>query len=478
MERSPMGPSGAATLFLAVFLTMPLWLVAQTQAMAPAREPQWSIPSSDAIRQLLAERMQHNGVGTVVGVIEPSGRRVVVHGRSGAANGRALDGDTVFQIGSLTKVFTGLLLADMVQRGDVALDDPAQKYLPDGVKMPQRARPITLLDLSTHRSGLPSMPNNFRLDADPNPIEAYTVDDLHAFLSSYLPPVAPGEKYQYSNLGVSLLGRLLGRRAGKEYESLLSERVLRPLGLSSTAITVSAGMASRLAPGHDRYLQPVYTPEMKTLQASGSLRSTANDLLNYLAAYLGYRDTPLKDAMHLQLSTRFPADGGPALGWGVRRIGDREIYVHEGGKEGYRCTAAFDVASRTGAVVLTNARTDDRPTALAMYLLAGTALPPAPAAPTPKPVTQLSAQALQRFEGRYRLSGDEVLTVIRKRDHLLVGYGDGNGLAFLAAGQRDFYYNVGNDEITFQVDSDGRVTGLWLYDDGKAAGNHRIGTRE
>jgi CubicO group peptidase (beta-lactamase class C family) len=464
---------------LAIVLTMPSGLAAQAPAGAPSREPQWSIPSGDAIRQLLAERMQHNGVGTVVGVIEPSGRRIVVHGRSDAADGRALDGDTVFQIGSLTKVFTGLLLADMVQRGEVALDDPAQKYLPEGVTMPQRGRSITLLDLSTHRSGLPSMPNNFRLDADPNPIEAYTADDLHAFLSSYVPAGAPGEKYQYSNLGVSLLGRLLGRRAGKEYEPLLRERVLAPLGLSSTAITVNASMASRLAPGHDRYLQRVDTWEMKTLQASGSLRSTGNDLLDYLAAYLGYRDTPLKEAMRLQLSTRFPADGGPALGWAVRRIGNREIYTHEGGKEGYRCVAAFDVASRTGVVVLANARTDDRPTALAMYLLAGIALPPAPAAPAPKPVTHLSAQALQRFEGRYRLSGDDVLTVIHKRDHLLVDYrDDGNGLAFLAAGPRDFYYSVGNDEITFQMDDEGRVTGLWLYDDGKAAGNYRIGTRE
>src|SRR5687767_4804459 len=125
-------------------------------SVASAREDQpvpsataggWTIPSNEEIQALLAERMRRNGVGIVVGVIEPVRRRVVAHGSGGAKHGRPLDGDTVFLIGSVTKVFTGLLLADMVQRGEVRLDDPAAKYLPAGVKMPQRDRPITLQDL-------------------------------------------------------------------------------------------------------------------------------------------------------------------------------------------------------------------------------------------------------------------------------------------------------------------------------------------
>ena len=315
--------------------------------------------------------MGHNGVGTVVGVIEPSGRRVVVFGRSGAADGRPLDGDTVFQIGSVSKVFVGLLLADMVRRGEVALDDPAQKYLPSGVKMPQRGRPITLLDLSTHRSGLPSMPDNFQLEADPNPIEAYSDDDLWQFLSHYQLTREPGEKFEYSNLAVSLLRRLPARRAGKNYESLLKERVLEPLGMRSTAITVSPAMNARLAPGHDRYLQPVYAWEMKTLQASGSLRSTANDMLRFIGAYLDEPRTRLADSMGLQLRTRFPEHGPVALGWGVQKIGERELYAHEGGKTGYLSAASFDPRTRTGVVVLQDARTEDRPTALALHLLTG-----------------------------------------------------------------------------------------------------------
>jgi CubicO group peptidase (beta-lactamase class C family) len=158
---------------------------ALTQPVSPAPIQDWSIPSDDELRAFLAKRMEHNGVGIVIGVIEPAGRRVVAYGRSGIPDARALDGDTIFLIGSVSKTFVGLVLADMVDRGEVKLDDPASKFLPPGVKMPQRGRPITLADLSTHTSGLPVWPTNINMLAEPDPIEAYTVQDLYRFLSTY-----------------------------------------------------------------------------------------------------------------------------------------------------------------------------------------------------------------------------------------------------------------------------------------------------
>jgi serine-type D-Ala-D-Ala carboxypeptidase/endopeptidase len=437
----------------------------------------WTIPSNEAIQKLLAERMAHNGVGAVVGVIEPSGRRVVVHGRSDSADNRPLDGDTVFQIGSNSKAFVGLVLADMVRRGEVALDDPAQKYLPSGVKMPLRGRPITLRDLATQRSGLPSMPDNFRLDAEPNPVEAYSVDDLWQFLSSYQLTREPGEKYEYSNLAFALLGRLLALRAGKEYEALLKERVLDPLGMRSTAITVTPSMAARLTPGHDPYLRRIDVWEMKTLQASGSVRSSANDMLRFLAAYLGGTRTPVAESMALQLRSRAPSDARAALGWGLPNLGAREVYYWEGGKSGYRSTVAFDTHARTGVVVLQNARTDDKPTALALYLLTGRALPPAPSAPAQKAVKQVPAEVLERYAGSYR-ARDGIARVIQKGDHLLVSYeaADG-GLEFLATGERDFFYRAGNDDIAFEVDASGAVSGMRIYPDGKEAGKSELAPR-
>ena len=318
---------------------------------------------------MLAERVRIKGAGAVVGVIEPAGRRVIT-------NGNAVNGDTIFQIGSCTKPFTSLLLADMVVRGEVALDDPASKYLPRGVRMPERGRPITLQDLATHVSGLPSMPTNFPLRADPDPIAAYTPGLLNQFLATYELDRAPGEKWAYSNLGVSVLGRLLAQRAGTNYEALLTERVLGPLGLRDTTISLSKDQARRLAKGLDRYGNRAAIWEMRTLQASGSLRSSANDLLEFLSVYLGQRETALSRAIELQLSVRASVRNAQALGWGTGKVEDREIFAHEGGKPGYRAFIAFDRVKQRGVVVLVNANIELRPSLIGAWIMSGQKLPP------------------------------------------------------------------------------------------------------
>ena len=451
-----------ATIVLSLASATPA--VTEPQAAPEART--WTIPSDDGIRRLLAARTK---VGIVVGVIEPPGRRVVVHGRSGAPDNRPLDGDTVFQIGSVTKVFTGLLLADMVQRGVVAVDDPASKYLPPGVRMPERGRPITLIDLSKHWSALPSMPTNFPLRGDPNPYEAYSAARLFEFLSSFTPPREPGTQ-AYSNLGVALLGRLLARRAGMEYEALLRERVLTPLGLTSTSITPNADQRRRLAPGHDRYLEPVETWELRAMPASGSLRSTANDLLAFLAFNLGMRESPLHAAMLYQ---RRPLR---ALGWGASRLGGEPVYGHEGGKEGYRSAVVFNPRTKTGVVVLTNASTDDGPMALARHLLfGGSPLAPARAAPSRPRVVSLDVKALDAFEGRYRHKPDEGMTVVRRDGHLLVNP-DGGGVAtFFPSSDREFFANTDDEQIVFERDAEGRTTGLMLRTSGESLTFARVG---
>jgi serine-type D-Ala-D-Ala carboxypeptidase/endopeptidase len=456
------------------------WSATALAAEAPQPPPSsaWSIPSDDSIRQLLAQRMQHNDTAIVVGVIEPSGRRIVAHGSAGEGTRRPVDGDTVFQIGSVTKVFTALVLAQMVRSGEVKFDDAASNYLPRGAAMPQRGRPITLADLVTHTSGLPSMPTNYDLSAEPDPYAAYTNEQLCAFLATYELPRAPGEASEYSNLGVSLLGQLLARRAGTDYEALSRARVLEPLGMRSTSIALTPDQKRRLAPGHDRYFRPVTTWEMSTLPASGSLRSTANDMLVFLAANLGEGKTPLEEAMVFQRKALSPPiAGSQALGWGVSDVGGERIFSHQGGKQGYRSAVAFNPERGTGIVVLANARSDDGPGAIAMHLLAGRELPPVPPAPPERTLVELDHELLDRYAGRYRLAPDRVLTVARRHDHLLVD-STGNGVSeFFAIGSADFFLNTGNDEIGFQLDAHGRVTGLALFGDGRSAGAPQIAAR-
>lgn len=417
--------------------------------------------------------MANNGVGVVIGVIEPAGRRVVAYGRSGT--GRPLDGDTIFLVGSVSKSFVGLLLADMRRRGEVKLDDPAASLLPPGVKMPQRGRPITLADLSTHTSGLPALPDNIDLRAEPDPLEAYTVQDLYRFLSTYTPSREPGGTPEYSNLGTSLLGRLLGLRAGKEYKDLLEERVLRPLGMDSTAIQLSREQLERLALGHDKDLQPTYTTEMKTLYPAGSLRSSANDLLKYLAANLGYVDTPLEEAMLDQRSAvrvRRGADPSEfALGWIVRRVRGHEIFYHDGGKQGYRSIVAFDPKRRLGVVVLANARSDESLPAWSRYLLTGAPLPPPPAPYPVKKFVSIDPFTLDKYAGEYRLAnGEALIRVVRRRDYLLVDDGSGAPAEMFAETLRDFGMRVESLQVAFRTDGKGNVIGLTRYPRGKAGG--------
>src|SRR5215471_16298053 len=146
------------------------------------------VPKDSVIRKILVDRIDkyRQTVGIVVGVIEPKGRRIVAYGALDQNNPQPLDGDTVFEIGSITKVFTSLLLADMAQRGQLALNDPVTKYLPPEVKVPERGgRQITLQDLATHTSGLPGDPSNISPQDPANPLADYSVEQLYTFLSNY-----------------------------------------------------------------------------------------------------------------------------------------------------------------------------------------------------------------------------------------------------------------------------------------------------
>lgn len=206
----------------------------------------------------------------------------------------------MFEIGSVTKTFTATLLADMVKRGQVSLDDPISKYLPDTVVVPSRGgKTITLLDLATHRSGLPRMPGNFKPADAGNPCADYTVEKMYEFLSSYSLPRDIGEKHEYSNFAAGLLGNILARKAGKTYEALLVERIFRPLEMKSTAISFSGDMLARLAVGHSASLVPVKNWDLDALAGAGAIRSTVNDMLKYVAAYMNMKPSPLAAAMEM-----------------------------------------------------------------------------------------------------------------------------------------------------------------------------------
>lgn len=334
--------------------------------------PNSPVPPDSEIRRILADRIAGawKGVGIVVGVIEPKGTRVVAYGSLDQGDKRTLDGDTIFEIGSVTEVFTSLLLADMVQRGEVALSDPVAKYLPEGVKVPERGgRRITLEDLATHTSGLPRLPSNLKPANPENPYADYSEARLYQFLSTYKMWRDVGSGFEYSNLGGGLLGHALARRAGMSYEALVTSRIAQPLHLRSTRITLSAEMKARLAVGHNARLVAVPNFDYQALAGSGALRSTANDLMVFVAANLGYTKSPLAPAMAAMLKVRRPTTipgTEMALGWVVASDG---IVWRNGSTAGYRSFVGYEPKSRLGVAVLSNTFTNTGLNDIGMHLL-------------------------------------------------------------------------------------------------------------
>ncbi len=205
-----------------------------------------------ALLRVLRERAAPTHAAIVVGRVDGAGSRSFVAIGPLRAGGVAADSTSLFEIGSITKVFTATLLADMALRGEVALGDPVSKYLPASVHMPvYDDHPITLLDISHQNSGLPRLPNNLQPKDPTDPYADYTVAQLYAFLSGYTLTRAPGAQYEYSNLAVGLLGHVLALRANMSYEAVLKQRVLEPLGLTHTIITMTPAAGARLAVGHD-----------------------------------------------------------------------------------------------------------------------------------------------------------------------------------------------------------------------------------
>jgi serine-type D-Ala-D-Ala carboxypeptidase/endopeptidase len=313
-------------------------------------------PIRNALKQTVGGRDKIAGmVGVVIG---EDGSRMVSYGSSGVP-GLALDGDSVFEIMSMTKVLTSLLLADMAARGEVSFGDPVAKYLPSSVNLHERGGPITLLDLATYTSGLPNMPGNLPPNwyELPNPMGDYTEAKLYEFLSSYVPKYEPGTHYEYANVSFGLLGIALARRAGKSYEELLVERVCNPLGLADTRITLTGEMRRHMVQGHDMDMKPTQIWDWPAMPGAGYARSTANNLAAFVTACMGLTRSPLRAPLARLTETRraTPLPGTEVgLGWFISSDGKEEIAWKSGLSAGCNTFIGFSTKRRRGAVLLAN----------------------------------------------------------------------------------------------------------------------------
>lgn len=431
-------------------------------------------PTPEQVRMILRDRIDtaHRGVGIVVGTTDKSGRRVIAYGRTTRDGGQQVDGDTLFEIGSVTKVFTGLLLADAVARGEVSLDDPVSKFLPASVKrLKAGGADVTLLQLATHTSGLPRLPTNMPMKDQGNPYADYTVERLYEYLNLFDHPGKVQSGAQYSNLGIGLLGHVLALRAGMDYESLLRARVLEPLGMKDTLIALDAQRKARFAQPHLATLYPTPAWDLPALPGAGGLRSTANDMLKFAQAHLGTQPTPLEPAIRLALR---PADasGLQGLAWTIRNGG--ELAMHTGATGGSTAYIAIDNKEKRAFVVMGN--TANAIMDIGNHLFSnGQPLLYSPVQVMRKEIRLADPTAFDRYVGTYSLTSDFSITITREGERYFSRATAQQPFEIFPASEKLFFLKSLEAALEFSTDAAGNVTHLTLLQNGAATRGTRIG---
>jgi CubicO group peptidase (beta-lactamase class C family) len=412
----------------------------------------------------------------VVGLVDDSGARVIGYGKPAKDSSQTVDGGTVFQIASVTKTFTATLLADMVERGEVNLSDPISKYLPRSVKVPSRGgKEITFLDIATHTSGLPRdigcvkflcsnlLKPPWRWGNGPFQ-DKLNVEDLYEFLSSCQLTRDIGEKYEYSNYGLALLAHILSSRAGTDYETLVRTRILDPLDMQNTRVRPTPAMLARLAQGHDTKMKPLPNRDpYEPFGGVGALRSTADDLLKFVAANLGLRPSPLSSAMGMtHQPQRDTEDPKVKIGlvWEIASHHETEIVVHTGSLSGYRSFVGFDKKGRRGVVVLWNSLNDMDD--IGFHLLESKYR-----LVKEHTAVKIDSRIFDPYVGEYELAPDFIVTFRRKGDRFFARATGQDEAEVFAETESDFFLKEADIQVTFVKDETGRVTHAVTHQNGE-----------
>ncbi len=405
------------------------------------------------------------GAVVIVGLVNHGETHIYTAGTP-PAGAPVLNASTEFQIGSITKTFTATLLAEMVQSGKVHLDDPISNYLPAGTRAPAyNGNQITLLNLAEQNSGLPRMPTNFAPSNPSDPYADYGTAQLYGFLDGYALTRAPGATFEYSNVGVGLLGTLLSNVAHTDYASLVRSGVLKPLGMNETSAVLTPQIRAKLMPGFTEGLTPSPAWTLTGLAGAGAINASMHDMLLYLKANMDAPSGRLGSAMAFAQKPRGDTTFAPFMKIGLNWFTNINSHItwHNGETGGYHSFLGFDRVGGMGIVVLANVASD-HVDELAMHLLAPAAYPTEPVLPTPP--TAVLPHGNSPYVGVYQLSPAFAITIFE----------DGGTLYGQATKQPQFamtlqsgatYKVTGVDAtITFVRDGAGHVTSLVLHQNG------------
>jgi D-alanyl-D-alanine-carboxypeptidase/D-alanyl-D-alanine-endopeptidase len=422
--------------------------------------------SRDSVQRVVRERVSSGrSPGLAVGVLNPDGSTYIVWSSRDAAH--PVNERSIFEIGSITKAFTGILLADLVLRGVVSLDQPVAELLPADTRIPSRGgKVITLAHLSTQTSGLPRLPGNLRPADQANPYADYTVRQLYDFLGNHELRRDPGAQYEYTNLGVGLLGHALAVKAGGSYEQVLRERVLAPLGMSNTGIAVTPAMTARATEGHNGDGSVVPWWDLPTLAGAGALRSSVEDMLRLLKAMQSPPDNDIGRAIRMSMEPRFTVNGSLSLGlnWHISNFQGDTLVWHNGGTAGYRTILAYNTRTRAGAVLLGNSSQDNED--IVRHLLMGTPLVTVQA----RKEIAVASSTLAEYIGKYEFGPQFAIEVTLENGQLFAQATQQPKFRIYPEAPDKFFLKVVDAQLEFARDAAGRVTGVTLVQGGRNVG--------
>ncbi len=322
---------------------------------------------------------EHYFTGIAVGVVSGEQSETFFYGKS-SDDGSPVAGDTIFPVGSVSKVFLATMVAELVKRNMLSLNEPVHKLLPPGIKLPSAGlRNITVGGLVTHTSGLPQEAWALStlylavryLIRGKNLYEGITAEQMIGYLHDFNHQADREYDYTYSNLGYGLLGWLLNcyaeDKGWKNYAQMIRELLFVPLKMNDTEFKLSKDQKRRLAAGHAGklpFLLPRNAPAehwiiTPALQAAGGAYSTMNDMMKFMKAYLGIVKTPLYPSMKFALRPRARAkrqDEAVAMGWYILNLPQSKARIKyiNGVIGGYTSIMILDTEERLGVIVLLN----------------------------------------------------------------------------------------------------------------------------
>jgi len=430
--------------------------------------------SNDELKATLSQRFEGDRTGACIaaGVIDDGAIATAWFCADPKAQ-RPYDEHTAFEIGSITKTMTAALLAETIARGEVTLDDPIARLLPPGTRVPSfNGHDITIGHIVTHTSGLPVVSARVRPADINNPYADVTERDLLDALAATRLTREPGSTWEYSNFAVIVLSYALAKRSGKDYETLLRERLLGPLGMSETYVAKRPPQV-HLAQGHLSNGLPAipwdFHPDMAGV---GGVRATLPDMLRYFEGELGTRDSAITPAL-ARTQEQVADIGGHRMGmnWILTTVNGHALVLHEGGTGGYSSFAGFDRAAKRAVVLLS----DTALTSLGgLGQLGLHLLDPSRSVGAPRIVATADSGLIDALAGKYRLQGGLGIE-LRHKDGALAIQADGQPefeMGYDSAG--DFYQLKFDAVLRPRRRADGTYLFTW-FQLGAAREAERIG---